>query len=314
MLPFTALLMLLALVDFQLPNIVYTHGTRIGYFFSVTTTLAALATHITALKLDHDRSLQQALEAAQRDAELSRQVLEAEQRYTRARELAAARHRQLAATSHDIRQPLTSLRAVVDRLPPDLGSRERDILMRSLDYIEDLSRAHVDELPRADDGDGDGDGDGDEHASQDVAESYRADLLLHTVKQMFDAESRAKGITLRVAPCSAVVCEPPLVLMRILGNLVANAVKHCTSGSVLLGCRRRGDGVSYEVIDTGPGIAPRELQRILEPYEKGQASGGEGLGLAICRQLAEAHGYALQVRSRVGAGTRFALHIPSRGG
>ena len=67
-----------------------------------------------------------------------------------------------------------------------------------------------------------------------------------------------------------------------------------------------------EIADNGIGLPP-DRAKLFEPYVTSKPR-GSGLGLAICRQLAEAHGYALQVRSRVGAGTRFALHIPSRGG
>ena len=296
--PVTIVLLLLGIVGFDLPDVAFSHGLRITYFLTVTMTLASLVTHITALRLDHEKAMAQALTAAERDAELSRAVIESEQRYNKAKELAAARQRQLASTSHDIRQPLTSLRAVVDRLPSDLGERERNILKRSLDYIEDISHTHV----------------GESHEQQDVfsadSEAYRADLLLHTVKRMFQAEAEARGTDLRVAPCSAVITQPPLVLMRIFSNFASNAVKHCREGTVLLGCRRVNDGLRFDVIDDGPGMDSGELERVMQPYEKGADSPGEGLGLAICRQLAAEHGFELQAASTPGRGSRFSLLVP----
>ncbi len=297
--PITIVLLLLGIMDFDLPDVAFSHGLRIAYFFTVTMTLASLVTHITALRLDHEKAMTRALRAAQRDAELSRAVIESEHRYNKAKELAATRQRQLASTSHDIRQPLTSLRAVVDQLPQDLGERERSILQRSLDYIEEISHSHRAE-PR----------ESKEEFSAE-AESYRADLLLHTVKRMFQAEAESRGTELRVAPCSAEIQHPPLVLMRILSNLASNAVKHCEGGDVLLGCRRVPGGLRYDVIDTGRGMEEEELARVILPHEKGESSSGEGLGLAICRQLAAEHGFTMQAASRPGKGTRFSLRVPT---
>lgn len=299
--PITTVLLLLGIVGFDLPDVAFSHGLRITYFFTVTMTLASLVTHITALRLDHEKAMTQALRAAERDADLSRAVIESEHRYNKARELAATRQRQLASTSHDIRQPLTSLRAVVDQLPADLGERERNILKRSLDYIEDISQTHVAE-PHESPG---------EYSAE--AESYRADLLLHTVKRMFQAEANTRRIHLRVAPCSAVINHPPLVLMRILSNLASNAVKHCDGGSVLLGCRRVSGDLRYDVIDNGPGMDAEELERVIKPYEKRESSGGEGLGLAICWQLAAEHGFDMQVVSAPGRGTRFSIQMSCLG-
>lgn len=296
--PIIVVLLVLGIFGFDFPDIAFSYSLRTFFLFSVVMTLASLTTHITALRLDHEKSMAQALQAAERDAELSRKVIQSEQRYQKAKEIAAARQRQLASTSHDIRQPLTALRAVVDQLSADLDGKERGVLTRSLDYIEEISRAHIARPNEI------------HPAEEEKDDSYRADLLLHTVKRMFQAEADSRNVELRVADCSVVIDHSPLVLMRILSNLVSNAVKHGEGGRVLLGCRRECDSLRYEIIDNGVGMDGDELARVTQPYEKGRDSAGEGLGLAICWQLAAEHGFEMRVSSVPGKGSRFALIIP----
>ena len=81
---------------------------------------------------------------------------------------------------------------------------------------------------------------------------------------------------------------------------------------MLLGCRRSKDAIRYEVIDNGPGMRAEELERLRRPYEKGDSSTGEGLGLAICWQLANENGFELQVDSTAGKGSRFSLRVATR--
>jgi signal transduction histidine kinase len=298
--PCIAAIIALSIIGFDLPDLVFEHAARAIFFFTVIATVAALIFHVMALRIEHGKTLEASLVAARRDAQQSRALLEAEQKYIRARELALQRKQQMATTSHDIRQPLTSLRAVLDSGSLELGDTEQETLRRSLDYIEDLSRP------------------GDEAAvsftDNDEVESYRADLLLHAVTRMFEGEAHDKGIHLRTVPCSALIDQQPMPLMRILINLTSNAIKHCQSGSVLLGCRRVGGGLRIDVIDTGPGIYKEDLEHLQQPYAKGEASQGEGLGLAICWQLAVANGLEMAVDSRVGRGTRFSVLVSAAGG
>ncbi|MEM9257450.1 MAG: sensor histidine kinase [Pseudomonadota bacterium] len=298
--PILVLLIVLVLIGFDLPDFVFEHLTRSVYLFTMVSIFATLIINVMALKLDHEKSLQASLEAAERDADMSRALLEAEQNYGRARDLAQHHKEQLVATSHDIRQPLVSLRAVLDSGTLNLGREELETLRRSLDHIEALSRpgrdVHTDAVkPPRRGGSG--------------VEPYRADLLLETTQRMFEGEASGKLLDLKHAKCSVMLSVPPLQIMRILTNLAANAVKHCEHGRILLGCRRRGEQLRFDVIDTGQGLASEDLQRLQKPYEKGEHSSGEGLGLAICWQLAAENGFSLEVASRPGSGTRFSLTV-----
>ncbi|VAV93948.1 hypothetical protein MNBD_ALPHA04-115, partial [hydrothermal vent metagenome] len=102
---------------------------------------------------------------------------------------------------------------------------------------------------------------------------------------------------------------PPLALMRIISNLVSNAIKYTDSGKVLLGARRRGNGFVIEIWDSGRGMSEEEIVRFQSAYQKGDVSEGEGLGLAICYDLARQHGLRLEVASNPGRGTRMSIVI-----
>lgn len=108
----------------------------------------------------------------------------------------------------------------------------------------------------------------------------------------------------------------PVRLRQAVGNLVTNAVRHTPpSGRITLLARRAGDEVVIEVSDTGGGIAPEDLPHVFNRFwradrSRSRATGGRGLGLAIARQLVEAHGGTISVTSTLGAGTTFRLSLP----
>lgn len=109
----------------------------------------------------------------------------------------------------------------------------------------------------------------------------------------------------------------PVRLRQAVGNLVTNAVRHTPqSGRITLSGRRDGDEVVLEVSDTGSGIAPEDLPYVFNRFwradrSRSRATGGRGLGLAIARQLVEAHGGTIAVTSTLGAGTTFRLRLPA---
>jgi two-component system sensor histidine kinase BaeS len=108
----------------------------------------------------------------------------------------------------------------------------------------------------------------------------------------------------------------PVRLRQAVGNLVANAVRHTPpSGRITLRGRRDGEVVVIEVSDTGSGIAAEDLPHVFDRFwradrSRSRATGGRGLGLAITRQLVEAHGGTVSVTSTPGAGTTFTIRLP----
>jgi two-component system, sensor histidine kinase len=128
-------------------------------------------------------------------------------------------------------------------------------------------------------------------------------------------ESAAKDVSLAWGACSAVVETDPVLMERILRNLVSNAVRYTDRGRILVGCRRREAAVAVQVWDTGVGI-PDEQQTLVfgEFYQLGNPerdrAKGLGLGLAIVRRLTDLIGCELTLRSQPGKGSCFEVTIP----
>jgi CheY-like chemotaxis protein len=107
----------------------------------------------------------------------------------------------------------------------------------------------------------------------------------------------------------------PVLLARVLRNLLGNAIRYTASGGVLLAARPRGGLVSIEVWDTGPGIKQGELSRVFDEFYRGESARGEpaggfGLGLSIVRRICNVLGHPLIVSTRPGSGTVFRVETP----
>jgi two-component system, OmpR family, sensor kinase len=103
-------------------------------------------------------------------------------------------------------------------------------------------------------------------------------------------------------------------LREVVDNLLDNALRVAPKGSVVrVGVRQENGRCLLEVEDTGPGLTDEEQAHVFEPFARGTAAGGDGagLGLAIARAVAEAHGGRLGVRSAPGSGATFRLELPA---
>ncbi|WP_448191212.1 sensor histidine kinase [Azospirillum sp. sgz301742] len=131
----------------------------------------------------------------------------------------------------------------------------------------------------------------------------------------FADQAAGKGLGFRMVGTSAVVRSDPVLLERMVRNLLVNALRYTDAGAILMGCRRRGASLCIEVWDTGPGIPADQLQRIFEDFyrcdgNRGDNTGGLGLGLSIVRRMAQILDHHIIVRSKVGHGTVFAISMP----
>ncbi len=217
------------------------------YLLVSLTTMGTFAIHLGGLRNDHEQALQRELESAKRDAELNRALFESEQRYSQARELANKRQQQLATASHDIRQPLLSLRSTMDVMAREQSPDVRQHLHDAFGYIEQLCNQYLAETrPAAE--------------SRAKVELYPLAMITDSVGKMFHQEASDKGLQFHVMPCSVELSCTPMPLIRIVSNFVANAIKHCAPGTkLLLGCRRLSDRLRIDVYDNGCGIAPEAL-------------------------------------------------------
>jgi CheY-like chemotaxis protein len=131
----------------------------------------------------------------------------------------------------------------------------------------------------------------------------------------FGRLAEAQGLALRFRPGNSWVYGDPVLLERLLGNLVHNALKYTQRGGVVLVARKREQYLSVEIWDTGVGMEAAELPHIFDEfYQVGNTerdrSKGLGMGLAIAKRLAKLMGIPLTVHSRIGRGTVFKLLMP----
>ena len=211
----------------------------------------------------------------------------------------------LSAASHDLRQPLQTLRFLQAALEPHLPEGEGRVLVggiaRSLDTMSsilssllDVNRLEAGDLrPSKSD-----------FAINDVFDSVAADFLDSVAD---------KGLRWRLVRSNLMVRSDKGMLEVILRNLLSNAVRYTDRGTILLGCRRAGDKVRVEVWDSGVGIAPDQLPHIFQEYYQGSHGaerGGFGLGLAIVRRMGKMLDHNIDVRSTPSKGTGFSIEVP----
>ncbi len=239
------------------------------------------------------------------DLRLARETAEAARR--EAERAAQSKSRFLAAASHDLRQPLQSLLLFAEVLSSaGLGDRERRVMTnidRSLDALKVLLDAILD-VSKLDAG---------------IVTVNRCDVpvrdALNQIKLEYADRAAARRLDFRVVDCSAIVHTDPALFVRMLRNLVENALRYTRAGGILVGCRRRGDRLLVQVVDTGIGIADDKLQEIFEEFtqvgnSERDRDQGLGLGLAIVRRLSELLDHSVAVRSRPDHGSVFSLAAP----
>ncbi len=220
------------------------------------------------------------------------------------------RRRMTADIAHDLRTPLTVIAGYLEALrdeslrptPARFAAMydETQVLLRLVDDLHTLSLADAGELV----------------LKRQAVEP--AQLLTRVAQTYHDAAARA-GVGLRVetAPGVPTLWADGEQLLRVLGNLVNNALRHTPHGGMItLGARLADEGVALRVTDTGEGIPEEHLPNVFERFYRVDAarhneSGGSGLGLAIVRSIVEAHGGEVSVTSTPGEGTTFTCRLPS---
>jgi CheY-like chemotaxis protein/anti-sigma regulatory factor (Ser/Thr protein kinase) len=140
--------------------------------------------------------------------------------------------------------------------------------------------------------------------------------LFSQLEAEFQPLARESGNRLRIRPSRLWAHSDPCLLLRMLGNLVANALKFTQGGRVLIAARVRGDRLSLEVYDTGPGIPAEQHEAIFQefhqlgnPHRDRRQGLGLGLGLAIVRRLGLLLDHAVAIRSRPGRGSCFSIRV-----
>jgi signal transduction histidine kinase len=236
------------------------------------------------------------------------QALSSEERHRDAAD--AARRQVIAAVSHDLRTPLTSLRLLTQALDDDLVDAET--ARRYVDTMSANVRAlgslvdDLFELSRLD--------------ATDYAWSTEAVPLAQLIEGTIasvcpEAEECCVAVSAEIPAGLAPAQANPEKLQRVLANLLQNAIHHTPpDGSVLVSARQEDGAVEIAVADTGDGISADDRSHVFEPFYRGgddaaRATAGTGLGLAIARAIVEAHGGRIWLADAA-TGTRVCFTLP----
>jgi signal transduction histidine kinase/CheY-like chemotaxis protein len=216
----------------------------------------------------------------------------------------------LAAASHDLRQPVHAIAlfaGALRELPlSESGQRLAAQIESSVVALDGLFAALLD-ISRL-----------DAHSVDVRRSSFAVGSLMARVVQDFAGEAGAKGVRIGFVDTRARVYADPILLERVLRNLVSNAVRYTPKGRVLVGCRRRREAVELQICDTGLGIAPEHREIIFKEYfqlnnPERDRQKGLGLGLAIVQRLVRLQGSSLSLRSQPGRGSCFGVLVPLAG-
>jgi two-component system, chemotaxis family, CheB/CheR fusion protein len=224
-----------------------------------------------------------------------------------------SKSRFLAAASHDLRQPLQTLslvRGILAKKIKDKKDEEALMLVARLNETADALMDMLDTLLDIN------------QLETGGVRPERIDFpindLLERLRIEFAYHAQAHGLIWHVVPCRLSVRSDPRLLEQMIRNLLSNAVKHTEHGKILLGCRHRGDKLRIQVWDTGTGIPRDQLRAIFEEFHQldnpvREHNRGFGLGLSIVQRLGNLLGHSVDVRSRIGKGSVFAVEVPLGG-
>ena len=262
-----------------------------------------LETRVEVQSPDELRELAEAFNAMAADLEIA---------FGRQRELEQARRQLIAAVSHDLRNPLASMRAMVESINDGVVTDHESVgryLIQLQHEVEYLSQLIDDlfELSQIDVG----------LIEMQLHWASMEDLISDTLEGV-----SAQAARRRLAVVGSVQEGLPPVLMdtrrmqRVLGNLVHNALRHTPSdGTIRIEAQDSGTEVLVTVADTGEGIPPDEIPHIFEQFYRGDRArsrndGGSGLGLSIAQRIVAAHGGRIWAESEPGRGARFTFTLP----
>ena len=245
-----------------------------------------------------------------RTAKLQQAMADLQNAKADAEEANASKTRFLAAAAHDLLQPLNAAKlfaALLNEHRDEMPKDQRKLVRRvenSLVAVEDLLGALLD-ISRL-----------DTAAPEPKSQVIRVTELFRALETQFAATFKERDLELRFARTKLYVRSDPALLRRILQNFVSNARRYTQTGGVLVGCRRRGDDVAIQVIDTGVGIAAEDQQVVFEEFKRlgersKQTKRGLGLGLAIVDRIAKLLGHPIRMRSQIGKGSTFEVIVPA---
>lgn len=209
----------------------------------------------------------------------------------------------LANAAHDLRQPVHALAFYADwlRNEPELAAEVVPKILLATDSVNTLFNSLFD-FAKIEAG-----------AVQAKFSAVSVCEIVNDVVLQFSPAAVGKNIVFRQRIAPGYIWTDPVLIKRIMGNLVGNSVRYTHQGGVLLTTRRRQGCMWIEVWDTGVGIAPEHQEQVFQEfYKASQHSGTEdgfGLGLAIVKRLSQVLGHQTSMRSHLRRGTRLRLEV-----
>jgi PAS domain S-box-containing protein len=217
-----------------------------------------------------------------------------------------AKSRFLATASHDLRQPMQTIRllnAALLKTVPDASTRELleqqeqaiGSMTRLLNALLDISRL-------------------ESGAIEPIKSDVRLEEVFEELRTELSSLAKTRGITLKIERSTWVVSTDRTLFSQLLQNLLGNALKYTDHGSVGISSQIDDEALTITVEDTGIGIPADKLERIFDEYYQVDTHGtkrmGVGLGLAIVKEVARLLGFAVRITSKVGKGTQASVRIP----
>ena len=216
----------------------------------------------------------------------------------------------IASSSHDLRQPLHSMRMLLSLLKEHINTSKGQEIFQALERSHssmDGSFKSIMDLTKIE-------------AGEVVVnvESFPLNTLLDKLRVEHLPQAQAKNLEFSVLPTKSIISTDPVLLERMLRNLITNALYYTDKGKVLIGCRRRGPKLAIQVYDTGCGIKNSDIDKVFDIYQRA----GEtvkldatnkscmGIGLSVVKQLSDLLDHKVSVQSQLNHGTLFEIEVP----
>ncbi|MBA4382140.1 MAG: hybrid sensor histidine kinase/response regulator [Sideroxydans sp.] len=213
----------------------------------------------------------------------------------------------LAAASHDLRQPMHAMGLFMGELSNRINTPEQRMIVEKVEESVEAMSGLLDSLldiSKLDAG-----------VIVPQEREFALDALLYRLEHDFSQIALKRSITFRMHTLEAAVSSDPILLERILINLIGNAIRYAPEhGIVMVACRKRGEYIRIEVRDNGPGIPAEEQQNVFKEFiqlsnKARDRSKGLGLGLAIVDRLSKLLGHPISLRSAPQRGSTFAIEV-----
>ncbi|NVJ61889.1 MAG: sensor histidine kinase [Gammaproteobacteria bacterium] len=205
---------------------------------------------------------------------------------------------QFASTSHDIHQPLSAIRTFLSDWK---NTKNNEVfpnkVIEEIELIEEMLRDTI------------------LNSKDEISRPLELVSLNRLFNQLFTQnyeQARQNKIQLKFVPTSISFSGSKIIILRILDNLIKNALRVTSNGKVMYGVRRVNNAIEIQVLDNGPGIHASDIDRLTKPFQQGineDDNGSHGLGLSIVSALCEQQNYHFSVTSKIGIGSKFSIAI-----